>query len=123
MKVYYICFLSILVYFNTVLNVKAEGTTGLEFGICVDESDCKRCIERFKLSFWSDFEERRVVAIGSDKGGKAIWREYQGCQMEDATNWRCSGFHGDYVSRSGDIKLESNSKTIYHLRKLKICNF
>ena len=94
-----------------------------EFGICEIDSNCESCIEKFKFSFFTDFKERRVIAIGFDKGGKAIWREYDGCQMENSDNWRCTGFHGDYVSRGGLITLEKNSKTIYGLRKLEICNF
>ncbi len=94
-----------------------------EFGICELNSNCESCIEKFKFSFFTDFKERRVIAIGFDKGGKAIWREYDSCQMENSDNWRCTGFHGDYVSRGGIITLEKNSKTIYELRKLEICNF
>ena len=95
----------------------------IKFGICEIDTDCNVCVEKFEFSFISDFDKRRVVAIGYDKGGKAIWREHKGCQMENLTNWRCTGFHGDYVSRNGQVILEKNSKTYYNFKNLEICNF
>ena len=95
----------------------------IKFGICEINSECSVCVEKFEFSFISDFNDRRVVAIGYDKGGKAIWREHKGCQMENLTNWRCTGFHGDYVSRDGQVTLEKNSKTYYNFKNLEICNF
>ncbi len=95
----------------------------IKFGICELDSKCEICVEKFEFSFISEFNNRRVVAIGYDKGGKAIWREHKGCQMENLTNWRCTGFHGDYVSRNGKVTLEKNSKTYYNFRNLEICNF
>ena len=93
------------------------------FGICEIGSKCERCIDSYEYTLIPDFDSRRVVAIGFDKGGKAVWREYNGCQMEDARNWRCTGFHGDYVSRESSVVLESNSRTYYPQRGLEICNF
>ena len=99
------------------------GDLEIHFGICEKGSNCERCIDAFKYTFIPDFNSRRVVAIGFDKGGKALWREYKGCQMEDPKNWRCTGFHGDYVSRESNVVLESNSRTYYPQRGLEICNF
>ncbi len=121
-KKFFLIFFQILFMFLFSSGIYAI-TQKFEFGICEINSNCESCIEKFKFSFFSDFKERRVIAIGFDKGGKAIWREYDGCQMENSENWRCTGFHGDYVSRGGVISLEKNSKTIYELRKLEICNF
>jgi hypothetical protein len=95
----------------------------IKFGICELGSNCEECVESFEFSFISEFVNRRVVAIGYDKGGKAIWREHKGCQMKNITNWRCTGFHGDYVSRNGQVTLEKNSKTYYNFKNLEICNF
>lgn len=95
----------------------------LKFGICETQSNCERCIESFSFTLVPDFPSRRVVAIGFDKGGKAIWREYKKCQMENSENWRCTGFHGDYVSRNGIVVLEENVRTYYPQRGLEICNF
>ena len=95
----------------------------IKIGICEVGSECSVCVEKFEFSFVTDFDNRRVVAIGYDKGGKAIWREHKGCQMENLTNWRCTGFHGDYVSRDGQVTLEKNSKTYYNFKNLEICNF
>lgn len=95
----------------------------IKFGICELNSGCEECVEKFEFSFISDFNNRKVVAIGYDKGGKAIWREHKGCQMKDSKNWRCTGFHGDYVSRNQKVILEKNSKTYYNFKNLEICNF
>tara|TARA_A100001011_G_C14271689_1_gene827264 strand:+ start:1687 stop:2031 length:345 start_codon:yes stop_codon:yes gene_type:complete len=95
----------------------------IRFGICELGSECEVCVERFEFTFVAEYDKRRVVAIGYDKGGKQIWREHNGCQMENITNWRCTGFHGDYVSRNGLVTLEKNSKTYYNFKNLEICNF
>ena len=112
-------FLITLVFFCAVQSSDMK----IKFGICEKDSNCEICVERFDFTFVSEFENRRVVAIGYDKGGKQIWREHNGCQMENLINWRCTGFHGDYVSRDGNVRLEKNSKTYYNFKNLEICNF
>ncbi len=108
----------------TIVHFSAHATDlKVHFGICEQGSNCDRCIDSYEYTLIPDVGSRRVVAIGFDKGGKAVWREYNGCQMEDANNWRCTGFHGDYVSRKSTVTLESNARTYYPQRGLEICNF
>ena len=115
--------LSLTLFFILQFSSLFASDLKIKFGICEIGSECSVCVEKFEFSFVTDFDNRRVVAIGYDKGGKAIWREHKGCQMENPANWRCTGFHGDYVSREGIVTLEKNSKTYYNFKNLEICNF
>ncbi len=123
MKTEKINLLFAIIFLTFQISAISASEMKIKFGICELDSDCKVCVEKFEFSFISEFKNRRVVAIGYDKGGKAIWREHNGCQMESLINWRCTGFHGDYVSREGKVTLEKNSKTYYNFKNLKICNF
>ena len=114
--------LGFLLFVFSQIVISAEDQR-VAFGICEKGSDCERCIDSYKYTLIPDFNSRRVVAIGFDKGGKAVWREYNGCQMQDSDNWRCTGFHGDYVAREAKVILEGNSRTYYSQRGLEICNF
>ena len=58
------------------------GDLEIHFGICEEGSNCERCIDSFKYTLIPDFSSRRVVAIGFDKGGKAVWREYKGAKWK-----------------------------------------
>ena len=88
---------------------------------CDGDTNCKKCYEVVKVSYFVDANKKQVTTSGKDIEGKDINEVNDKCKVIDERNWNCDSAFMTTQAKNGVVTITNKPTSSLVNNKKEIC--
>lgn len=118
MRKYCLVVLAYLATLTTSLQAKEYWFAG---AVCIAETSCNNCIEKFILKLTVDVQKKVVTARGNSID-RTVQDTLSRCTIDSAEKWKCQDLRGEVGALNGKLYYKYNpERVVVDGQRLELC--